>query len=506
MFRLSPPCASGVLAVLLTLTGAGGRAEEHGAAGFESVAAPVRFVSAGSGRFGGRRMDYRVEAGEMHLVNADGEPTAALFATAYIAEDAGPDRPVTFVWNGGPGSASVWLHMGALGPRRVRVASEADGDDGAPPYPIEDNPDTILDISDLVFVDPVGVGFSRVIGSGDSADYWGQAGDTDSLAQFIRRWVTEHGRWNAPRFVIGESFGTTRAAAVADALHGDGQDMALSGIVMVSQAMDYTGSTPSPDNLIAYVTYLPTMAATAWYHDPDTDKAALETVVDRARTFATDIYLPALFKGSALAADERREVAAELAALLRLDVDYVLRANLRVTVPRFTKELLRDKGLALGRLDGRYTLDDADDNAATPRIGDPASLAIGSAYNAALMTHFAALGVDMDRPYLTSNRAVGRAWNYSEGPGSSGGEPAYVNTARHLSAAMRKNGDLRVLVANGYYDLVTPFFDAEYTFGRHEIPTNRVTMTYYEAGHMMYLRDADFEALLADIRAFYAGP
>ena len=506
MFRFRLSCASGVLALSLTLIGAGSRADEHAATAVEGVGEPLSFVSAGSGRFGGTRIDYRVEAGEMHLVNGAGEPTAALFSTAYIAEDAGPDRPVTFVWNGGPGSASVWLHMGVLGPRRVRVASEADSDDGAPPYPIGDNPDTILDVSDLVFVDPIGVGFSRVIGDGDSADYWGQAGDTDSLVQFIRRWVTEHGRWNAPRFIIGESFGTTRAAAVADALHGGGQDMALSGIVMISQAMDYTGSTPSPDNLIAYVTYLPSMAATAWYHDPDTNKPSLEAVVARARAFATETYLPALFKGSGLAGDDRREVAVELAELLRLDLEYVLRANLRVTVPRFTKELLRAEGLAVGRLDSRYTLDDPDDNAATPRMGDPASLAIGSAYKAALMTHFAALGVRVDRPYLTSNRAVGRDWNYETGPGSSGGEPAYVNTARALSAAMRKNGDLRVLVANGYYDLITPFFDAEYTFGRHEIPMNRVSMTYYRAGHMMYVRDADFEALLADIRAFYGAP
>ena len=255
--------------------------------------------------------------------------------------------------------------------------------------------------------------------------------------------------------------------------------------------MDYTGSTPSLDNLIAYVSYLPT-SRHGVVSDPDTDKAALETVVDRADVHG---HLPA---GALHAPRCGRATRGGGRSPVRLHVDYVCK-NLRVTVPRFTKELLRDKGLALGRLDGRYTLDDADDNAATPRIGDPASLAIGSAYNAALMTHFAALGVDMDRPYLTSNRAVGRAWNYSEGPGSSGGEPAYVNTARHLSAAMRKNGDSGA-VANGYYDLVTPFFDAEYLRSAR-MPTNRVE-TYYEAGHMMYLRDADFEALLADIRAY----
>lgn len=498
------PFASSFLALpiaLLLACGPGAvRADEHET---PEVAEPVRFETTAEGRFGGTRVRYRVVAGEMHLHDEEGRPAAALFSTAYIAEDADENRPVTFVWNGGPGSASVWLHMGLLGPKRVRVASEADEDDGAPPYRVEDNPATLLDLTDLVFVDPVGTGFSRVVGAGETSSYWSQQGDTDSIATFMRRWVTEHDRWNAPRYIIGESFGTTRAAAVADALMGDGQDMALSGIVMVSQAMDYTGSTPREDNLVAHVTYLPTMAATAWYHGRASVGLSLEEVVERARAFATQIYLPALFQGSALSEGERRAVAQELAGLLGLDVDYVLRANLRVTVGRFTKELLRDAGRAIGRLDARYTADDPDDTGASPRLGDAASNAITSAYTAALNGYFADLGVRMDRPYLTGNGEVGRNWDYTVGPGSTGGEPAYVNTARNLSDALRKNGDLRVLVANGYYDLVTPFFDAEYTLGRHEILPDRVEMTYYEAGHMMYVRDADFDALMQDIRAFY---
>ena len=494
------------LPLLAVLFAAAPAARAGPAAAPAAVADPVRFEVVREGRFGGERLRYRVLAGETHLDDAAGEPVAALFTTAYVAEDAGEDRPVTFVWNGGPGSASVWLHMGLLGPKRVRVASEADADDGAPPYRIEDNPATILDRTDLVFVDPVGTGFSRPVGSGEGADFWSQSGDTDSMVRFIRRWITEQDRWNAPRYLIGESFGTTRAAAVADRLMGDGQDMALSGIVMISQAMDYTGSTPTRDNLLAYVTYLPTMAATAWYHGRASEGLALEEVVDRARTFATATYLPALFRGSALPEDERRAVARQLAGLIGLDLDHVLRADLRVTVGRFSKELLREEGLALGRLDGRYTADDPDDTAATPRLGDAASNAISSAYTAALHGWFADLGVHMDRPYLTSNSEVGRNWDYSEGPGSSGGEPAYVNTARHLSNALRKNGDLRVLVANGYYDLVTPFLDAEYTIGRHEILPERIAMSYHEAGHMMYVHEPDFEALMEDIRAFYGQP
>lgn len=507
VLRRATSALPAVLALMVLAAGAAVNAAESGAQPVATGAVddPVVFETRHQGRFGGRGVRYRVEAGEMHLRGDDGAPDAALFSFAYVAEDADAGRPVTFVFNGGPGSASVWLHMGLLGPKRVIVPSEADADDGAAPWRVVDNPDTILDRTDLVFIDPIGTGFSQVIGDGEATDYWSMQGDTASLTQFIRRWLTEHGRWNAPKYLIGESFGTTRAAAIADALGGDGQDVALNGIVMVSQAMDYTGSTPAPDNLIAYVTYLPTMAATAWYHGRAGQDRALEEFVDEARAFASQVYLPALFRGSALSRAARRDVAEQLSMFTGLDVDYVLRADLRVMVPRFTKELLRDQGLAVGRLDSRYTGDESDDTADRPRLGDAASYAVTSAYTAALQYYMnAELEVAMDRPYLTSNGAVGANWSYRPVPPNRGWEPAYVNTARQLSDALRRNGDLRVLVANGYYDLVTPFFDAEYTLGRHGILGERVTMTYYEAGHMMYTRQADFEALIADIRAFYS--
>ncbi|HSG88813.1 MAG TPA: hypothetical protein VLA56_06350 [Pseudomonadales bacterium] len=469
-----------------------------------AVEAPLRVETRHQGRFGGKSVRYVARAAEMQLTNAAGEPAAAMYYTAYLAEDGGPDRPVSFVFNGGPGSASMWLHMGLLGPKRVVVPSDADADDGAAPYRVIDNADTILDLTDLVFIDPIGTGFSRVIGEGDSADYWSMEGDTASISQFIRRFVTEEHRWNAPKYLIGESFGTTRAAAVADALMGDGQDTALNGIVMVSQAMDYTGSSPAADNLIAYVTYLPTMAATARYHGRAGTDVPLADWVAAARAFATDEYLPALFRGSALPAAERQRIAERHAEFTGLSVAYVLRADLRVTVPRFTKELLRDQGLAVGRLDGRYTADEADDTADQPHLGDPASNAVSSAFTAAFNAYLGKeLGVEPARPYLTSNREVGSNWNYRPVPLGRSWEPSYVNTARSLSDALRKNGDLNVLVANGYYDLVTPFFDAEYTLGRHGILPERVRMTYYEGGHMMYLHQSDFDALLEDIRAFY---
>lgn len=492
-----------LMCCLLVPTAALARADDEAPA-VAAVPDPVVFETRHSGRFGGQSLRYRAIAGETHLRNDDGEPVAALFSIAYVAEDADQGRPVTFVFNGGPGSASVWLHMGMLGPKRVRVASEADEDDGAAPYRLEDNPLTLLDVTDLVFIDPIGTGFSRVVGTGDTADFWSMQGDAGSLAQFMRLWITEHERWNAPKYIIGESFGTTRSALIAKTLGEDGQDVALNGIVMISQAMDYTGSSPAPDNLLAYVTYLPTMAATARYHGRAGQDVSLEAFVDAAREFAVREYLPALFLGSALPDAERERIADGLVRFTGLGRDYVLRSDLRVMVPRFTKELLRDQGLAIGRLDGRYTGDESDDVADRPHLGDAASYGISSAYTAALNHYLRTeLGVRMDRPYRTGNGAVGSNWNYRPVPEGRFWEPSYVNTARALSDALRTNGELRVLVANGYYDLVTPFFDAEYTLGRHGILDERIRMTYYEAGHMMYVHEPDFEALIRDVRAFY---
>lgn len=473
------------------------------------VVEPVSFVTEHEGVFGAagseEPMRYRATAGELHLRNEEGQPTAAVFSFTYERLPIDRKRPVTFVFNGGPGSASVWLHMGVFGPRRVVVPSEADGDDGAAPFEIVDNPLSVLDLTDLVFIDPVGTGFSRVVGQGEEKDFYGLVEDARSIAQFVRRWITENQRWNAPKYLAGESFGTTRAAAVTAELARGGQNLALNGLILISQALDYTGSTPSPDNLVAHVTYLPTMALTARYHGKGRTDLSVEELAEESRRFATDVLAPALFKGSTLADEERERVAEELAALLGLERDYVLRANLRVTVPRFTKELLRDRGVAVGRLDSRYVADEADDNADSARLGDAASNAISSAYTAALQEVLATeLEVTMDRPYLTSG-SVGSKWRWRPVPDGTFWEPSYVNTARWLSDGLRTNADLRVLVANGYYDLITPFFDAEYTFARHDILADRVQMTYYEAGHMMYVRQADFVQLVRDVREFLAG-
>jgi carboxypeptidase C (cathepsin A) len=316
-------------------------------------------------------------------------------------------------------------------------------------------------------------------------------------------WVTKHQRWNAPKYLAGESFGTTRAAGVAEELHGDGQDMALNGLILISQALDYTGSTPVADNLVAFVTYLPTLAATAWYHGKAGQVQSLEDFVQEARDFAYDEYSAALFRGNTLTEERRQHIAERMAYFTGLPVQYILRSDLRVLTPRFRKELLREEGLTVGGLDSRYTVDEIDQVADRPTLGDAASLGISSAYTAALQDYFARhLNVRMERPYLTSNRRIYPRWNWRPVPEGRSWEPHYVNVAPRLSRALRMNQELRVFVANGYYDLVTPFFDAEYTLTRHGIPADRIEMAYYEGGHMMYTRQAELEQLARDIRAF----
>jgi len=499
-------------ALLLTLLIPLATSSPSSAEGVEAVSPetpvpePRSFVSDHEGVFGGETVAYRTIAGETLLSGEDGSPTASLFSTTYLRRDVSDPatRPVTFVFNGGPGSASVWLHMGVFGPRRAQVASGADEDDGAAPYPLVDNPHCLIDVTDLVFIDPVGTGFSRVVGTGEGEDYWSLDGDAASIAQFIRLWITEHQRWNAPKYIAGESFGTTRAAAVTRELTGDGQNVALNGLILISQALDYTGSTPVHDNLVSYITYLPTMAATARYHGRAGEGRTLEEFVQAARDFATDVYAPALLKGNTLGDADRAAVVDGLVEFTGLDAAYIERSDLRVLLPRFAKELLRDEGRAVGRLDGRYTVDEIDDSAERP-AGDAASSSISSAYTASLNHYFQTeLEIEMDRPYKTSNREIGRNWTWKPEGAGGGWEPSYVNTARRLSEALRRNVDLHVLVANGYYDMITPFFDAEYTFARHGMLKDRIEMTYYEAGHMMYVHEPSLDKLVADVRRFLA--
>lgn len=464
-----------------------------------AIASPVVSVTRGSGTFGGVTVAYKATAGETYLKDKDGKPLAAIFSTSYVKEGPrDPNRPVTFLFNGGPGSGSVWLHMGAFGPKRVVIPSDA-RDDGAPPYRLIDNPASLLDVTDIVFIDPVGTGFSRALGKTDPNDYYGVTKDARSIAQFIRLWLGENGRWNSPKYLGGESYGTTRSAAVVNELEGTYNDVSLNGIILISTILDFAMRAETPGNEMAYVVTVPSMAAAAQFHGKVPDAPDVATFVEQARQFAIGPYVTALLKGNALKGEERAAIRRQLAHFTGLSEAYLERADLRVSSGRFYKELLRDRGLTIGRLDARYTGKDYDSAGERPD-NDPSFYAIDGSYTAAVNSYIRdTLKFSPERQYVTIG-SVGR-WDWRlEGNGRDG--EVYVNVAPYIGTAMRENAGLRVFVGQGYYDFATPFFGAELSLNRTGMPSDRITFQYYGAGHMMYVRDADLDKLSSDIRAF----
>lgn len=463
------------------------------------VADPVVSVTEHSGTFNGKKVSYTATAGETHLKNKDDEVTASIFSTSYVkknTKDAGK-RPVFFVYNGGPGSSSVWLHMGAFGPKKIVIPSDAK-DDGAAPFNMQDNLDTILDVTDLVFIDPVGTGFSKAAGVGEGKDFWGVHEDAASIAQFIRIWLRENGRWQSPKYIGGESYGTTRSAALINQLEGRFDDVSINGIILISTILDFTIRDYQAGNEFGYVTNLPTMAATAQYHGKAGAGMSIADFVEEARVFAIEEYAPALMLGNRLGADRREKVLKKLAYFTGLSENYINNADLRVHYQRFNKELLRDEGLALGRLDSRYKGEEVDGVNDMPEV-DPSFYGIDGAYTAAL-NHWVReeLKFNPDREY-TIIGGVGK-WNWDLDPRAS--RPTYMNVAPYIGKAMRGNKDLRVFNAAGYYDFATPLMGAEYSLQRKGFDPERITYKYYPAGHMMYIHHPSMKVLLNDIRDF----
>ena len=465
-----------------------------------AIPPPNVSVTRHTGAFGGQRVAYTATAGETYLKAADGTPRAAIFSVSYVkAGPRDPNRPVTFLFNGGPGSGSVWLHMGAFGPKRVAIPSDAT-DDGGPPYPLLDNPDSLLDATDLVFIDPVGTGFSHALGKTDPKEFWGVTADAKSVAEFVRLWLNENGRWNAPKYLGGESYGTTRAAAVVNELEGAYNDVSLNGVILISTVLDFAAGADTPGNELSPMLNLPSMAATALFHGK-AQGASVEAFVEEARQFALGPYATALLKGQRLPATERATVRRELARFTGLSEQYLDRADLRVEPARFYKELLRDRGLTVGRLDSRYTGRDYDNAGETPD-NDPSFYGIDAGYTAAINAHVRErLGYRTDRSYVTIGN-VG-PWDWRLGAGRD--RDAYLNVTPYLAKAMRENSGLRLFVGQGYYDFATPFFAAEYALTRTGVPQDRVAYRYYGSGHMMYVRDDDRSALSRDVRAFIRG-
>lgn len=468
-----------------------------------AVAAPVSFTSEHSGTFNGVKLRYTATAGETYLKNAKGEATAAIFSTSYIRSDVknNAERPVFFIFNGGPGSSSVWLHMGVYGPKRVAIPSNAK-DDGAAPYRLIDNPLSIIDTADMVFIDPVGTGYSRAIGKGNGKDFWGVEKDAKSIAEFIRLWLVKNNRWNSPKYLSGESYGTTRAAALLNELQGGWTDIAINGVVMISSILDFQTARYQPGNDTPYISYLPTMAAAGWYHGKvDKKGRTLEAFLDEVRDFTLGDYASALIQGNRLNQTDFDTIAGRLSEYTGVSKQYFINANLRVSNMRFMKELLRNEGFSIGRLDARYKGVDYD-GIGERFDNDPSGYGIDAAYTAAL-NHYMIndLGVKIERRYEILSGTPGRHWT-ARGNGSYSG--SYVNVAPHVGKALRENKNLKIMVANGYYDFATPFFASENTYNANGINTGRVDFTYYPAGHMMYVHEPSLDQLVKDIRGFIA--
>lgn len=452
-------------------------------------------------KVGGRTLSYSVTTGTLPIKSATGEVEARIFFMAYVADRPGPpaERPLMFSFNGGPGSSSVWLHLGALGPRRVKMME--DGAMPAPPYRLVDNEATWLDQTDLVFIDPVGTGYSRPARPELGAKFWGVQGDLDSVGEFVRLYLTRYQRWGSPLFLVGESYGTTRAAGLAGLLVEKG--IAFNGVLLVSSILNFQTARFQRGNDTPYPLFLPTYAATAWYHKrlpADLQSKDLRAFLDEVRAYASGEYHAALAKGDRLTPAERGAVAETLARYTGLSRTWVERADLRIEIQRFCKELLRDQDRTVGRLDSRFTGIDDVAVAERPEF-DPSMAAIRPPYTAAFNDYVRRdLRYESDLPYHILGGGIG-TWDW----GSAGN--GYVDTAEALRQAFSKNPHMRVFVASGYYDLATPFFATEYTLAHMGLdPTQRarVSTKEYEAGHMMYIHEKELARLKADVTAFLA--
>jgi carboxypeptidase C (cathepsin A) len=434
----------------------------------------------------------------------DASPVARMFYVAYFKKDAkAEDRPITFFYNGGPGSSTVWLHMGSLGPKHV--VTDTDQHLPAAPYKMVDNADTLLDVSDVVFIDMPGTGFGRLIGKDPEKAFWGIDEDANAFARFIARFITKYNRWNSPKYLFGESYGTTRSAVLADILE-NGKSIDLNGVILLSQIFNFTtdidgpGANPGVD--LPYVLGLPTYAATAWYHKKlPTQPAALEPFLKEVEDFAMGAYTHALAQGTDITADEKQSVAEKLHQYTGLPLAYLLRANLRVSGGEFEKTLQEDQDLTTGRLDTRFSGPNLNPLSEFAEY-DPQSSAISSAYVSLFNDYIRKdLKYGDGQTYLPQALfGQGFPWDFKHN-----GNPIGVNVAPDLAEALKTNPRLRIMVNGGYYDLATPFFAAEYEEKHLPIPQSlakNIEYDWYESGHMVYVRDESLKQLHDRVAAF----
>ncbi|MBV8070580.1 MAG: peptidase S10 [Acidobacteriaceae bacterium] len=446
----------------------------------------------------GRTIEYTATAGRLPIRNDEEQVEAQMFYVAYTADNGGPRRPLTFAFNGGPGSATIWLHMGAFGPKRVKL--DPNGFMPPPPFTWEDNQNTLLDKSDLVFVDAVGTGYSRAETAELGKKFWSISGDIEAFGEFIREYLQKNSRWTSPLYLAGESYGTTRAAGLSGYLVDHG--IALNGVVLISTILNFGTVSFAPGNDLPYVLYLPTYAMIAAYHhklapeltkDPD----ALRKEVER---WASTDYLLALQQGDSLPAGEKNSVAEHLARYTGLSKEYILRCDLRVDLSRFDTDLLRNEGKMVGRLDGRFTAPEAEQTEQDPDF-DPSEAAIRPPYTAVFGQYVKEeLGYQSDLTYYVLGGGIGR-WDFQ-----TTGWSGFADTAPALRKAFAKNPYMRVFIAEGMYDAATPYFAVDYTFdhmGLSPAAHQNISRDHFDAGHMVYIDNQSMSKLRRDIEGLY---
>jgi carboxypeptidase C (cathepsin A) len=448
-------------------------------------------------RLDGRDIKYTATTGTLPIRLDNGQIAARMFFVAYTKD--GEDvktRPIAFLYNGGPGAATIWLHMGSFAPKHVEMA--ADGFQPAPPYHLVDNESSLLDVTDMVFVDAIDTGYSRVVSGVNNQQFHGVRGDLRAFGEFINNYLKAYSRFPSPKYLIGESYGTIRSAGLAQELqnrHG----IELNGITLISSLLTYQTLSPAPQNDVAYASHLETYTAVAWFHKklPADLAGDLKKAVDASRDFAFGEYLTALAKGNRATPAERKAIAAKLARLIGLSQDYVEKANLRIDPGRFRKELLRDRRLVVGRLDGRFTSVERDAAGESDEF-DLSNSALQGPYTALFQDYVKnELKWESDLHYPSSGNVQPWSWDAFAN--------SYMDMTEPLRSAMSHNPFLKILVNIGYYDMATVMGGAEYNFAHHGYETaitDRVSFTYYEAGHMIYIRPSEHKKLKADIARF----
>jgi carboxypeptidase C (cathepsin A) len=446
----------------------------------------------------GQTINYTATAGYLDMKDEQGKSLAHMFFIAYTKDGVTDkhSRPLTFAFNGGPGSASVWLHMGAVGPRRV--ALDSNGLSPAPPYHLTDNPDTWLDQTDLVFIDAISTGYSRADKGEDAKQFQGYENDIRSFGDFIRLYTTDYDRWNSPKFILGESYGTTRAAGLSGYLQSR-YNMYLNGIILVSSVLNFQTISFASGNDQPYIFFLPTYATTAWYHkklSPELESKTVEQIGQEVKVFAEGPYARALFEGNSISGEEKNNIIERLHEYTSLPVEYIKRANMRIPAFQFFKMLLRDSGEVIGRYDGRFTGEDI--NPLSDRMEyDPSDANISGSFVGAFNAYIRdELKFKTDKEYT----AMANVWPWSYA------QNQYLNVAPTLHTAMTKNRYLHTWVVCGYYDLATPFAAAEYVvhhMGLTLDQRHRMQMTFYKAGHMVYISRNTSAKLHRDAINFY---